>query len=618
MTYFPKYPVILLLSLITALLYNYTYLNRAHVEIRIQSPKNTFFTMYWATTGEQSYSATKRARVRIRPNTERYKFSLTDLRDIDSIRIDPSGVKGKVTVKEITIRQPGLPTIQLSNAEDFARLRPFGDVDSTVFSDNGWVVTSTGSQPRFQLLLPQTPRTLNWVAEIGHFLFLLIPLLLLVRFLEPLWPNYIYVPACGVFVLGLILTMAVVSQENRHPDESVHISAVEYYETHWLPPAVESDEIKHTYSRYGFSRLNTVEVSYFFAGKFVKFLEIFQLNHVIALRLFNVTLFVILLSLAIKNSSYRLMFIPLLLSPQIWYIFSYTNSDAFALFVSILAGWQMVASKSAVNRFLKQQKVPFLKLLGIGLLFALLILIKKNFYFFTLFLLFYFLWRCIFYPFPNLKNVLKKLAIICCIGGVFVGIRLGADLSVNGFNKGEKMRNMQEIASEQNFKPSTELHKKHFSLQMRERGTNLKSFIQDHRWGEKTFRSGFGAYGYLTVSGSLIYYNIMRTVAITGLIFMALSIAIRGGWSGNILFLGTLLCSTALIGVACYHAWTVDFQGQGRYLFAMVAMLGVVLVKTEKVYNQRLLTTLVASMFLLSVYSFIGTALLGIAKHGWG
>lgn len=574
--------------------------------------------MYWATAGELSYSPTKRARVRIRPDTEHYNFSLTDLRDIDSIRIDPSGTKGKVTVKEITIRQPGLPAIRFSNAEDFTRLRPFGDVDSTLFSDKGWIVTSTGGQPRFQFLLSHTPRSLDWGAETAHFLLLLIPFLLLVRLLEPLWPNYIYAPVCGVFVLGLILTMAMVSKENRHPDESVHISAVEYYETHWTPPAVESEEIRHTYSRYGFSRLNTMEISYFFAGKFVKLLEIFQLNHLTALRLFNVSLFVILLCLAIKNSVYRLMFIPLLLSPQIWYIFSYTNSDAFALFVSILAGWQMVASESEFNLFLNQQKIPFLKLLGIGLLFALLILIKKNFYFFTLFLLFYFLWRCVFYPFPNVKSVLKKLTIICCIGGAFVGLRLGIDIDVNGFNKAGKIRNMQEITSGKNFKPSTELQKKHFSLQMRERGISLKSFIQDHRWGEKTFRSGFGAYGYLTVSDSLIYYNIMRTVAIAGLIFMALSIAIRGGWSEKFLFLGALLCSTALIGVACYHAWTVDFQGQGRYLFAIVAMLGVVLVKTEKVYNQKLLTTLIASMFLLSVYNFIGTGLFGIAKYGWG
>lgn len=618
MRYLFKYRFILFLSLIAALVYSYFYLNRAHVEVRVQAPGHTFFTMYWANADEQSYSGTKRERIRIRPDTERYGFFLTDLRDINSLRIEPSGMKGKVTVKEIIIRQPGLPTIRFSKAEDFSRLRPFGDVESTEFSNKGWIVTSTGSHPRFQFLIPHTPRALDWVSESSRFLLLLIPFLLLLRLLQPLWHNYAYAPYCGMLVLGLVLTMAVVSKENYHPDEYVHISAVEYYKNHWLPPSADSEEIRHTYSKYGFSRLNTIEISYLFAGKFVKYLEIFQLDHILALRLFNVTLFAILLSLALESSPYRLMFIPLLLSPQVWYIFSYINSDAFALFVAILAGWQVVANESAFNRFLEQKKISFLKILGLGLLFALLILIKKNFYFFTLFLLFYFLWRCIFQPFSNFKGMLKQLLIICCIGGALVGIRWGADISVNGFDKGEKMRAMQEITAEQNCKPSTELHQKHTSLQLRERGTSLQSFIQDHRWGEKTFRTGFGVYGYLTVAGSHIYYNTMRTVALVCLAFIGFSIVLRGGWSGNILFAGTLLCSASLIAMAGYHAWTVDFQGQGRHLFAIVAMLGMLLVKTEKNYDQKFFTTLFGSMFLLSVYSFVGTALFGLAQSGLG
>ncbi len=620
MTYLSKYRYLLLLSLVAALLYNYGYLNRARVEIKVQTPTDTFFSIFWATAGEQSYSGTKRARIRIRPGTEKYSFFLTDLRKMDSLRIDPSATKGKVTVKEIIIRQPGLPTIRLANAEDFSKLRPFGDVEASNFSKHGWIVTSTGSHPRFQLLLnhSQTPRSHNWMVEITRFLFLLIPLLFVVQYLSPLWKNYTYVPLCGVLVLGVILTMAVVSKKNHHPDESVHIAAAKYYETHWFPPAVDSEEIRHTYSNYGFSRLNTMEVSYFFTGKFVKFLEIFQLDHITALRLFNVTLFAILLLLTLQNTSYRLIFIPLLLSPQIWYVFSYTNSDAFALFISILAGWQMAANDSAFNRFLQQKQVTLLKILGLCILIALLILIKKNFYFFTLFLILYFFWRCLFHPYPNLKVMLKRLTILCCIGGILVGLRLGADISVNGLNKGDKMRTMQEVTSGQNFKPSTELHKKHFSLQMRERGTSLDSLIQYHRWGEKTFRSGFGSYGYLTVSGSLIYYNLMRTLFIGFLIFLFVSIVTRGGWAGSILFSGTFLCSTALIGFACYHAWTVDFQAQGRYLFAIVAMLGMVLIKTESTYNKPLFNSFVGGMFLLSLYSFVGTGLFGLEKYGWG
>ena len=617
MKYVLKYRFVFLLSLLAALLYGYFFVNRAHVEIRINSPEQTYFKIYWAASGEL-YSEKNMARIRVRPGIERYSLFITDLRRIDTLRVDPSERPGKVTVKEIVIRQLGLPPIQLSGAAEFSRLEPLGDVESTDFTTRGWVVHSAGSDPRFQLQVEHPPRSLNWPAEILRFLLLLIPFLILLRVLQPLWSDYTYTTYCGIFVLGLILTMAVVSKRDHHPDERVHIAAANYYETNWLPPPVESPEIRDTYSAYGVSRLNTMEISYFFAGKFGKILELFQIDQIIALRLFNVTLFGILTFLALGNPPFRLLFVPLLLSPQIWYIFSYMNSDAFSLFVVVLAGWQMAVKDSALNRFLEQEKISLLKILGLGLLLALLIFVKKNFYFFTLFFLFYFVWRCFVWPFADFRGMLKRLLIICCVGFVLAGVRLGADISVNGFDKGEKKRTMQEMTAKPLYKPSTELDKKYSFLQMRDRGTSLEEFVKVHRWGEKTFRSGFGSYGYMTVHGPDIYYDLVRVTGLVCLLFMGLSIAVRGGWSGNILFGGAVFCSSALIVMAGYHAWTVDFQAQGRYLMAIAAIAGMVLVRTERVYNQAIFRTFSCSMFLLSVYSFVFVGLYGLAKHGWG
>jgi hypothetical protein len=40
------------------------------------------------------------------------------------------------------------------------------------------------------------------------------------------------------------------------------------------------------------------------------------------------------------------------LSPQVWYIFSYFNNDAFPIFVATLLAWQVVDPASGFNRFL--------------------------------------------------------------------------------------------------------------------------------------------------------------------------------------------------------------------------------------------------------------------------
>ncbi len=615
MTYLFKYRFIVLFSLIAALLYTHYYINRAHVEIKIYSPVQTYFKIYWASEGEQSYSEEKMARIRINPQQEEYSFFIGDLRKADTLRIDPSGTKGKVTVKEIRISQPGLPDIQISNEEEFAGLRAFGDVKSTTFSSSGWEVFSTGSHPRFQFHLPLEERNLNWAMEMVRFLLLLFSVLIVLRFFEPLWSDHSYTAYCGIFIIGLILTMAVISKQYYHPDEIVHVSAARYYADHWLPPDVESPDIRDTYSIYGFSRLNTLEPSYLLAGKLAAILSPFNLDSTLSYRLFNVLLFSILTFLAFKNTIYRLMFIPLLISPQIWYIFSYMNSDALGLFVAILTGWQVVSNDSSFNRFIEGRRIPMLRILGLGILFSLLLLAKKPFYFFILFLLFYFGWRYFFQPYGNLKGTLTRLSIIACIGISCVAVRVTADISVNGWDKGEKMRKMQEVTAHYTYKPSTELTKKHIHLQMRERGTSLKSFLIKHRWGEKTFRSAVGTYGYMTVAASSSYYNMMRIAGLASLLFVGLSILIRGGWSGNLLFGGAIVCSAVLITVACHRAWTVDFQAQGRYLFAIVAILGMVLVKTGHVYNKTLLRISVCSMFLLSVYSFIWIALMGIPKY---
>lgn len=598
-----------------AFFYSHYYLNRASIEIQIESPGKTTFRVFWASEGEQSYSKNKMAQIHINPGTQKYQFFITDLRLAHSLRIDPASMPGTIRIKEMTIRQPGLRTLHFSTAQDFSKLRAFGDVQSSSFSDLGWRVVSTGGHPRFQFILPKADRDLNWLAEWARFLLLLLPTLILIRMLRPLWPSYIYGAYYGAFALGLILTMAVISVKYQHPDEITHITAAKYYQDNWLPPPVKSLKIRDTYSIYGFSRLNTLEPSYFLSGKFAKILELFRLDQVLALRLFNVFLFAILVFLSVRYISYRLIFLPLLLSPQIWYLFSYVNSDAFALFITVLTAWQVVLKESALNRFLEMKKISPLKVLGLGILIAFLLLVKKPFYFFILFLVFYFGWRCLFEPFGDFKATLKRLLVLFCISFSLISVRLVADVAVNGFDKGEKMLAMQELTAHPSYKLSTPLNQKHIHLQMRERGTSLKSFINDHRWGEKTFRSGFGTYGYMTVVASLDYYNIMRILGLGGLLFVGASIALRGGWSGNMLFGGAVFCCTTLIVVACYRAWTVDFQAQGRYLFAMAPILGMVLSKTEAVYNRSVLRAIVSAMFLFSAYSFIWIALLGVAKY---
>ncbi len=295
-----------------------------------------------------------------------------------------------------------------------------------------------------------------------------------------------------VFVLALVFVMASISKPNRHPDEFVHIYAGEYYYDHNIPPAIGDPDISHTYSNYGVSRLHSGEIVYLFAGKFGKILENFHLSSYFSLRMFNVFLLLSLILLSISRYDFRVLLIPLLVSPQIWYVFSYFNSDAFALFVVILSGYQLSSDESMLNKALCSSKINWKSILVFvvcGVLLSLLLLLKKNFYFYYVFIFFYFLWRVYFKKSILSKSYLLKLLCVLAVGAsIFSGVRY-VDYRVNDFAKADKLLEARENLALDMYKPSTPLHKKHMYLQMKERGTTLSHFIDLDRWGEKSFRT---------------------------------------------------------------------------------------------------------------------------------
>jgi hypothetical protein len=164
------------------------------------------------------------------------------------------------------------------------------------------------------------------------------------------------------------------------------------------------------------------------------------------------------------------------------------------------------------------------------------------------------------------------------------------------------------------YKPSTPLEKKHSFLYRKARGDSLATIIKVDRWLEKTFRSAFGVYGYSTVSASGIDYDVVRWVSTSFLLFLVLSIFVRGGIQGNMLLLLFLSCSGGLIAASLWHSWTADFQPQGRYLFPVIPMLGIIAWHTYQLMPVSISRLFLLTMFMLSVYSFVYVGLLHIPK----
>jgi hypothetical protein len=551
----------------------------------------------------------------------KYQFSISDLKSIEKIRIDPSqgGRKtARILIKKILISQVGYEPILITRGYGLNQIKPLSGIQKTVYKRNGLLVVSSGKDPQLEVYIGPQKRSFFFGHLIRIFIALII-LLVLISWASSKQDNCIYIAYLMVFILAQIIIMAYTSRQNSHPDEYVHLRAARYYEKYWKPPVVCDPKTEHTYSPYGISRLNSMEIAYPIAGKFSSIFSFLPMDSYQRLRLFNVFLFFILVLLCFKSSDFCIAAAPLLISPQIWYVFSYFNSDAFSVFCIFLVIHQILIRKSLFHQFLFQtvnNRAIFLGI-GLGLLFSLLFLLKRNFYSFVLFVALYFVWWLYFehYEVKRLDKVLvKRLGLILMSVMVGYGIQVSADAYHFGFNKKEQIKRCQEKFAKSRYRPSTGLAKKDPHLQLRNRGVSLKEVVSKFKWNKKTFRSAFGVYGYMKVFAPKGYYVVVKYMCLLFLTFILLSLLIHSGAKVKVLFLIFLICSISLIGVHLWRCWEVTFQAQGRYLLPIVGMMSVFLYYVRDILYKPIMHLYILLMFLLSSYSFIFVALVNIPK----
>ena len=583
--------------------------NRAFVELEIEAEHKSIFKLYW-TSGDKPFSEKKSSSVKLKPGKGSYTFFFTDLGRVDKIRVDPFQYEGRGTIHRLTLSQSGYQTVEV----DLASLEPLNQIEKSEAGLSGLLIISTGSDP-FLLLQPDLFKNpVNWALETARYALICSLTLLIIYGFSPLGKEFKFVPVLFAAVLALVVVMAATSKRNAHPDEYVHLEASKYYQNYWLPPKVDDPEIEQTYSVYGVSRLNNGEVYYLLAGKFSRLLEVLAIDQLLALRSFNLVLFGLIFLYTVKSVPARLVALPFLLTPQLWYIFSYCVSDALGLFLCFLAGCEIVRDNSSLNRLLDgDRKASLRHLLLVVLLLGSMFLLKINYYPFILLVYAFIVWNWFRNP-EDRSSIIVRFAAVTIIALAFAGLRVGADYYVNGGDRSEKLALMQEKTAHHWYKPSTELNKKHVSMYFKQRGVTLKEIIVKYRWFAHSFQTGFGKYGYFTISGSDSYYRLMKWSAIVFLVFLGGAVAFRGDTEGRLLALLVCGLALALIGASVHRSWTVDFQAQGRYLFPILPMLGVVLARNRSVVDNKVFILLAMQLFLLSLYSFTFIALPAIPR----
>ena len=591
----------------------------SYVKLLIETSSTTDFKIYWK-SGDASFSEAKSKSIKIHPSKHAYTFSFVNLEAATTLRFDPTnGHHLKIKLRDISLLQDGYYPIRILRPNTFRQLTPNDQVSQLKINASGLSYISNGSDAHFIYNLELKKEPFSFWTHIWRFGVLSLLLFFFISIIPKLAHSYQFVPYVMLIILTLITTMAIISRPHAHPDEHVHIKGATYYETHSLPPTVCDPETHYTYSIYGTSRLNKNELYYLIAGKYLKLTDLVPLENYVKLRTLSLLFFAILAYLTIVNQTFRLLCIPLLFTPQVWYLFSYANSEAFSLFVTLIVAYQIVAPDSLFRKVttgrLKWGKLA--SLIALSGLTCLLFFIKNTFYFFTLFV--FIIGAVTLYTShmsrTDLLSKVKPIALIVAGGVALLGSWHLYQQSINDFQRAEKQLECREQLADYPFRPSTPIAKSARSMLLREKGFSFQSVL-GLGWASATYNSAAGYYGYLEHPGSNFYYNTHRLLLLTFVFYLVIVVARKGTTFERLSTLIGIAFFLLLVTVTFWRSWNIDYQPQGRFYFSMMPIAAVIFFLTQHRLDKRIVSAITLGLALLGMLSFISIGLLEIRKSG--
>ncbi len=599
-------------------------LSKISIEIELNTDSNNSFSIYWGEKGSY-YHESRKIKFPIYKDKYRYRVSLNLLfKNIHEFRIDPLISEGRIAINKIVIKDKYFKPIIFDKKSDFEKFIPLNDVKSVTYDNNQMIIESGGKDPYLAMSLLNPSFDLKSFVKIilSAFVFSALISIATIVFLvivnSTLFRESYYrytIIAMLLFVLSLILIMAFVSTNYSHPDERVHFKAAEYYFDYWMPPAIGDKRVEGTYSAYGVSRLYSLTPLYLLAGKIANLLNFVINNRIICVRLFDVMLFMIIGALVLSRAEMNYVSIFVFISPQIWYIFSYINDDAFPLFISFLLFYQIAFKRSIFNEFInsKEHVKSLYGAIWFGILLGILLISKKNYYSIWAFICAYLFLDMIFSM--HKKHLLLKYCIVVIISVLIFSGRMYYNQMINDFDIPSKTKILEKYKREQ-FKSNAAPEKKYYAYHLKEKGVKFTELITSWKWNwhTRTFDSFVGNYGYLNIYSKAAFYKIYLLAYISFIITLIFVTFKHFPIRERLLSLLVLSLSILLILASLYHSWVVDFQAQGRYLFPIVIMFCFLFDRIKGKIGTRILNYYTIIFFCLSSYSFVITALGRIPK----
>ena len=532
-------------------------------------------------------------------------------------RIDPLDENWQneelVTISGIEVSKNGLPVWEASGAE---LNKYFTGNEQTLIQDSeeglAFYVQGNDSQllptEQFAREFVSSGRVLSIVTSICYGLALLFGAYLLGGwFAKEISGDVTYWIFLGGMIGAVLLCFYIGGRSPfwLNPDEYEVRAAVRYYKTNWLPPDLRSDEIADAFAVYGTSRHSEFNTFYFWAGKIGQFFKDAALQS----RWLNMGLLAAMAAIVVRycKKYFALLFV-LLLTPQLWFIYSYTTSDALDFFWGFLCIFQLIKEDSTLNQILEgkfsKKQIPGYLLLS--LLFVNMFWAKVSFYPILLFAFLILLIRLFNKQGAERKILFRKYLVLVGLTFAIFAVRyMITDFGYYGFDKYGVYNEVMELRATYEYKPSTPPHEQAGSIYLYNKGVPLSLFFGEMRFNQDLFNTFAGFFGNYNFGMAGWYYYVMAGlyIALFGcLIYELVKMKNKRKW---LEFAAVMLCIGMQYLLVFINGYFVDFQPQGRYMLPALLYVAYLVYTCKESKNNKLIRLILCATCILSLYAYL-------------
>jgi len=393
---------------------------------------------------------------------------------------------------------------------------------------------------------------------------------------------------------------------NMAPDECLHFKTAQFFQINRRLPIAGKEEITFIKddSCFGSTYLSTPFLNYIIAAPFIQGGDWFGIERdYLAGRMSSVFFGVIFvfflygfLKKVFKDDRFLIFsaLISIIFIPQVTYIFSYLNQEAYSLAATSL----LLFATYYFYLLPKKQLGKTRNYLFLGSAIALQFFAKTNFYLLLLIPALVLLLKLRESKKLYLKNLTGLIVVILIISGWF--------FARNYF----LYKDFLGVRTYQLITRSYLGTRTYFQA-----GWNLYDILFKSPWLEETASSFYGRFGYMTITIDPVMQWIFRFFIFLGVVGLAKKVSeIKNfvlWFKNNIIYLSFLALIPINIAISLWNSLYFDFQNQGRYLFPILIPLmvlvnkGVFGLSKNKDSQKTLAIGIVIGSILLNFWSFL-------------